>query len=191
MEEDGDLKNNKLRPWKTLKRELVLDHGRFLQVENHTVQLPDGEVIPDWAWVTVPDAVIVLARTADGEFVCFQQTKYAVEGDTLAPVGGMIEPGEDPLEAAQRELQEETGYQAKVWKPLGAYLLDPNRRMATMHLYLALDAEQVAEPDSDDLEDQELLLLDLETLRKALLGGEFRVAAWAAVVALALLVLET
>ena len=148
-----------LRPWKTLDRRLVYDHGKFLQVENHIVELPDGRIIDDWAWVKIPDAAIVMARTLNGRFLCFRQTKYAIDGITYAPVGGMLEPGEDPLVAARRELLEETGYTAPQWISLGSYVLDPNRGVAVMHLYLALDAVPAAEPIRDDLEDQQLLLL--------------------------------
>lgn len=175
-----------LRPWKTLERRLVHDHGKFLKVENHVVELPDGQVITDWAWVNIPDAAIVLARTRAGKFICFRQTKYAVQGVTFAPVGGMIEPGEEPLAAAQRELLEETGFSSSTWKLLGSYVLDPNRGIAIMHLFLALDAEQTTQPIPDDLEDQELLLLSQAELQDALERCEFKVIAWAAAVALAL-----
>lgn len=175
-----------LRAWETVSRRTILDHGKFLTVESHTIKLPDGRIIPDWAWVVAPSAAIVLARTADGRFLCFRQTKYAVEGTTLAPVGGMLEPGEAPLDAAKRELREETGYEAAGWIELGSYVLDPNRGIATMHLFLAMNAIKVAEPDSDDLEDQELLLLTQGELEMALREGEFKVMAWAAIVALAL-----
>ncbi|MBN2386272.1 MAG: NUDIX hydrolase [Anaerolineales bacterium] len=175
-----------LRPWKTLRRETLLKHGRFLTVENHTIRLPDGQVIDDWPWLIIPSAVIVLAQTAEGKYLCFRQTKYAVEGTTLAPVGGMLEPGEEPLAAARRELGEETGYAADEWIPLGSYKLDPNRGVADMHLFLARGARQVSAPESDDLEDQELLLLERDELAAALRGGEFKVVAWAAVIAMAL-----
>ena len=92
------MNENKLRPWKTLSRSTILDHGKFLVVENHTIELPDGEIIEDWPWIIIPSAAIVLAVTAEGEFLCFRQTKYAVDGTSLAPVGGMIEPGEEPPE---------------------------------------------------------------------------------------------
>ncbi len=175
-----------LRPWKTLDRRLVYDHGKFLRVENHIVELPDGRIIDDWAWVKIPDAAIVMARTLNGQFLCFRQTKYAIEGITYAPVGGMLEPGEDPLAAARRELLEETGYTAPVWKSLGSYVLDPNRGVAVMHLYLALDAVPAAEPIRDDLEDQQLLLLSQEEIQQITEQGGFKDIAWAAAASLTL-----
>ena len=180
-----------MQMWETVSKETVLDQGKFLRVESHVVKLPDGRVIPDWAWVIAPDAAIVLPVTADGRFLCFRQTKYAVDGTTLAQVGGMLEPGEDPLDAARRELREEMGYEAAEWIDLGRYVLDPNRGVATMHLFLALNARRVAEPDSDDLEEQELLLLSRDEIETSLRAGEFKVVAWAAVVALALIRLNS
>lgn len=175
-----------LRVWETVSRKTILVHSKFLTVESHTVKLPDGQIIPDWAWLVIPSAAIVLAMTSDGKFLCFRQTKYAVEGITLAPVGGMLEPNELPLNAAKRELLEETGYEAAEWANLGSHILEPNRGIATMHLFLALNAKQVAVPHSDDLEDQELLLLTKDEIEKALNAGEFKILAWSAVVAMSL-----
>ena len=180
------MSQKELRVWKTLSRRTLLSHNKFLTVENHAVELPDGRVILDWAWIIIPSAVIVLAVTADHRFLCFRQTKYAVDGITLAPVGGMLEPNEIPLEAAKRELLEETGYEASEWVNLGSHILDPNRGIATMHLFLALHAKQITQPDSDDLEDQELLLLSRSAVESALRAGEFKILAWSAVVAMAL-----
>jgi ADP-ribose pyrophosphatase len=180
------MSKKELRPWETLSKKTLLDHGKFLMVESHTIKLPDGEIIPDWPWLIIPSAAIVLAVTEDKKFLCFRQTKYAVEGTSLAPVGGMLEPDEPPLAAAKRELLEEMGYEAAEWIHLGSYILDPNRGIATMHLYLALNAKQVAQPDSDDLEDQEFLFLTKSELENALKTGQFKVLAWSAVVAMAL-----
>jgi ADP-ribose pyrophosphatase len=175
-----------MQPWKTLSRQTILDHSKWLRVENHTVQLPDGRVIPDWCWVIMPDYVNVAALTEDGRYVCFRQTKYTVPDTTLATVGGYLEPGEAPLAAAQRELLEETGYTAPEWLHLGSYPVHGNHGSEVAHFYLARQARQVAAPDADDLEEQELLLLTRDEVERALHAGEFKVLAWTAIMSLAL-----
>ena len=176
-----------MKPWKTLSRQTILDRGKFLAVEQHVIELPDGRLIDDWSWVITPDFVLVVAVTPDQKFLCFRQTKYAVEGLTLAPVGGMIEAGEDPLVAARRELLEETGYQAQDWAFLGKYARMANRGGGMGHLYLARRAQFVSKPYSDDLEEQELLLLEMAEVEQAIAEGGFKVMSWTACVALALL----
>src|SRR5512136_608124 len=158
--------------WKTLSRETVLDRGKFLRVEDHTVQLPDGRVIEQWPWVISPDFINVVAVTEAGEFLCFHQVKYAVEGEALA--------------AAKRELLEETGYEATEWIALGQYRVDANRGAGTAHFFLALHARHVAERNADDLEEQHLLHLTRAELEAALDAGQFKALPWAAIAALAL-----
>jgi ADP-ribose pyrophosphatase len=175
-----------MKPWKTLSRKLILDHSPYLRVESHTVQLPDGRVIDDWPWVITPDYANVVAVTDRGLYLCFRQCKYAVEGISLAPVGGYLDPGEDPLSAAQRELLEETGYSAPEWIDLGHYPIAGNRGVGTAFFYLALGAHQVAERDADDLEEQELLTLTRDEMAAALDAGQFKLLPWASIVAMAL-----
>jgi ADP-ribose pyrophosphatase len=179
-----------MQVWKTRSRRLILDTGKFLRVEQHEVELPNGVIIPDWTWVITPDFVNVAAITEAGEFICFRQTKYAVAGLTLAPVGGYLEPGEDPLTAAQRELQEEAGYSAREWIALGAYPVDGNRGAGTAHLYLALGAYPSTKKVSDDLEEQELVLLSRDQVQQAVLDGSFKVVSWLALMAAALVYLR-
>lgn len=175
--------------WKTLKRRHVLDRGRFLQVEDHTVQLPDGRVIEPWPWLDMPSYTNTVVETADGLFLFFRQTKYAVPTVTLAPVGGYLEPGEDPLAGAQRELLEETGHAAPEWHALGQFACDGNRGGGVAHLFLARGATFVTARNADDLEEQELIRLTRAETAAALAANEFKVLGWAANVALALLAL--
>ena len=176
-----------MQPWKTVSRQVILSQPPFLVVENHAVELPDGRIIPEWSWVITPDYINVVVVTEDGLFLCFRQTKYAVEGTSLAPVGGYLEPGEEPLTAAQRELLEETGYTATDWIDLGSYAVDGNRGAGNGHLFLAQNARRVAEISADDLEEQELLSLSRDQVVEAIVSGEFKVISWAAAMALALL----
>ena len=179
-----------MRTWKTLTRSRVLSFDKFLSVESHTIQLPDGRVILDWPWLVMPDYVNVVAVTRDDKFVCFRQTKYAVSGTSLAVVGGYIEPGEEPLAAARRELLEETGYEAIDWTSLGSYSVDANRGAGRAYPFLAQGAYRVSGAKSDDLEEQELLLLSRSEIEAALANGEFKVLPWMTAAALALLRLK-
>ena len=180
-----------LRGWETLSRQVILNHNKFLQVENHVVKTPAGVIIPDWGWVITPDAINVVAVTPDQRFLCLRQRRYAVAEPSLAPVGGFIEPDEKPLDAAKRELLEEVGCEATDWISLGSYVTEPNRGIGILHQYLALGAVQVIEPDSGDLEDQELLYLSRKDLESALKNGDFKILSWAAAMALALNYLST
>lgn len=175
-----------MRAWVTRTRRVVFDQPPWLTVEYHEVELPDGRIIPDWTWIRTPDYINVVVETEEGTFLCFRQRKYGVAEPMLALVGGYIEPGEAPLKTAQREMREETGYISEEWMKLGDYLVDPNRGVATGHLFLARRSRKAYEIDSDDLEEQETLFLSREELETALTDGKFKILAWAAAVAFAL-----
>ncbi len=174
-----------MQPWKTISKRTLLNHSAWLTVEEHAIELPNGRVIDQWPWVITKDYVNVVAVTTEEKFICFRQTKYAVDGVTLAPVGGYLGPSEDARAAAQRELLEETGYEAKGWLSLGSFRVDGNHGAGTAHLFLARGARPVRPPSSDDLEEQHLLLLSRYEAEAALRAGEFKVLGWAAAMALA------
>ena len=179
-----------MQAWKTLKRILVFDHSKWLSVEDHTVQLPDGTTIEKWPWVISPDFVNVVALDEKRHMLCFRQVKYAVEGVSLAPVGGYIDDGEAPLVCAKRELKEEMGGEAAEWVSLGSYPVDGNHGCGIAHLYLAKGVRKLYDITVDDLEEQELITLTLEEVREALARGDFKVLSWSTAIALALLSLS-
>ncbi|GAB4488316.1 MAG: NUDIX hydrolase [Anaerolineales bacterium] len=179
-----------MKPWKTLSRELVLDFSRFLSVERHTVELPDGRIIENWPWVVIPEFVDVLPVLEDGRLLLMRQFKYGVGEVSLSTMGGMIDAGETPEQAARREMFEEMGCEAREMVFLGKYAVDANRGCGTAYLFLALDARQVSEPNSGDLEEQEIVPLTRQEVRRAMLEGEFKMLSWAATVGLGLAWLE-
>ena len=176
-----------MKPWKTTARTVILNHSKWLGVEEHTIQLPDGRTISGWPWIICPDYVNVVAVDENDRFLCFRQTKYAVNGLTLAPAGGYLEPGEDSLATARRELQEETGYSSDDWHHLASLPVDGNHGAGTAHLFLALHAYPTGGTLHDDLEEQELVFLSKAEIESALKEGKIGVLSWATAFALALL----
>jgi ADP-ribose pyrophosphatase len=175
-----------MKPWTTLSRTTILDHSKWLKVEDHSIQLPDGKVIDNWPWIVSPDYVNVVVQDVDENFICFRQTKYAVDGMSLAPVGGYLDPGEDPSSCAKRELREELGFEASEWIHLGTFPCDGNHGNGWANLFLARGAHKVGEIITDDLEEQEIVKLTRSEMMNALLNGEFKVLSWSTAVSLSL-----
>ena len=167
-----------MQSWKTHSRTTVLNHSKFLTVESRVVEAPGGQMIENWPWVIARDFVNVIPITAEGNILVFRQGKYGFEGESIAPVGGYMEPGEEPESAARRELLEEMGYAAGEMIPLVTTLVSPNMGFATGHVFLARQISYQGEFPSDDLEEQTLVELTREELEQALLAGQIKVTSW-------------
>lgn len=101
----------------TIAREELL-RGRFLHVVRDTVRLPDGAT-SHREFVLHPGAVVVVALLDDGQVVVERQYRHPVGQVFIEFPAGKIDPGEDRLVCAQRELLEETGYTAREWAHAG------------------------------------------------------------------------
>lgn len=176
-----------LSPWTVKARHLELDRSPRLRVWRHDIQLPDGREVADFWRVEAPDFAMMAVWTLDGRLIFERHYRHGVEGVTLTLPAGGIEPGEDPLAAAQRELMEETGHVALDWRSLGSFVLGANARYCRAHLFVAKGARQVAQPNSGDLEETELLFLERDEAIRALKSGEIAIMSCAAALSMALL----
>lgn len=117
-----------------------------------------------------PGAVTVVPELADGRLVMIRNWRVSVQRWLLEFCAGKLEPGEAPLAAAARELQEETGYRAGVLQPLGAYLTSPGFADERMHAFVARDLQPV-ERDLQPGERIEVVLHEPEAIERLIRDG--------------------
>ncbi len=174
-----------LRPWVVRAEQSLLSRPPFLEVTAQAVELPDGRLVGDFYQIAMPDYVCVFAEAEDGRLPLLRSYRHGPRRICLNCPGGRIEPGEEPLAAAQRELLEETGYASSMWAQLGSFVTQANQRCQTAHLFHAAGCRTRQEPVSGDLEEQELVLMSRDDALRAMRAGEFAVMEHAALLALA------
>lgn len=149
---------DEIKPWRHVSTTKLADtrvfslHARVRRSET-TGNEAEFYVIDAQDWVNV------VAVTADDQLVCVEQYRHGVERVTLEIPGGMIdETDATPLEAAKRELLEETGFASDEWKHIGT--VDPNPAIQTNRCFtfLASNARRVAEPSPDGNEEIRVVL---------------------------------
>lgn len=129
----------------------IVYRGRKIQLARDTETLPDGGIV-ERDIILHPGAVAILPWV-DAEHVCLVRNRRPNVGQTLLEIpAGTLEPAEPPDTAAQRELAEETGYQARTWVALATFFPSPGVMSERTHLYLARDliaGRQQLERDED------------------------------------------
>lgn len=171
----GNNHKKTLHHWETLKSKEVFSADPWIRLSVEQVRLPDGRVVDDYYQMQLVDCAIIFAETKKGKVVMERQYKHGVRKVTLTLPTGGIHPGEDPMLAAQRELKEETGYVSKDWQCLGRFILMGNQGGGTIHVFKALQAEQVTEPVESDLEEMDIILMKPEELTEAIRSGEISI----------------
>lgn len=110
-----------------------------------------------------PGAVVIAALDDAGRVALARQYRHAVGKDLLEFPAGGLEPNEQPLPAAQRELREEVGLEADTWIPLGSFFSSPGFLHEELHAFLATGLA-TTEQDLDDDEEIEVIWVDVGDL---------------------------
>ena len=173
------------KEWTVVSAQEVYRNDRGLVVSREEVQLADGRTIPDFFQVQMSSHTTIYATTTDGRVACIRQYKHGPRKVGLTLPGGLIDRGEHPLDAARRELLEETGLSSSAWYPLGSFTISGNQGVGTSHLFRADRAEIVRAPNPGDLEDMELQFMSLESVLTELHAGGFPIISHATAIALA------
>lgn len=158
--------------WQVVKSEngpgLKLFKVRFDYMKNPRNDKTEKMIVLD-----TPDSVNVVAMTIEGQIIFVRQFRFGIKDYTLELPGGIIDPGEMPQVAGERELREESGFTAKFWHPLGKIGSNPVFMNGFIHHFVATDALKTSEMELDDAEDISLVFLSIEETRKWLSQGSF------------------
>lgn len=161
------------KKWKVLQSEYIIQRP-WLTARCDHVELPDGRVNPEYYVLEYPDWVNVIAVTSDGQYVMERQYRHAL-GETLYELPcGVMEAGESPLEAARRELLEETGYAGGEWQELMVLSANPSSMSNVTHCFLAVGVEKISEQHLDATEDLTVHLMSREEVCRLVDGNEMK-----------------
>jgi ADP-ribose pyrophosphatase len=142
---DGHLKETRI------DGELAYD-GHFIKVQRDTVGLPDGKTTTR-EYIKHPGAVVIVPLLDDGSVLLERQFRYPHKQVFIEFPAGKIDPGEDPLVCAKRELKEETGYTATQWQ----YLCTIHNAIAYSDEHLDIYMARGLTPGPNQLDDGEFL----------------------------------
>ncbi|MBA3996798.1 MAG: NUDIX hydrolase [Candidatus Accumulibacter sp.] len=145
--------------------------GKLLDVRLDRVQLPDGaESVREY--VVHPGAVVIIAEQDNGELLFERQYRYPLRRAFLELPAGKIDPGEDILRTAVRELLEETGHSAAEWRHLGVMHPCIGYSDERIEIFLARGLRRESAPQLDQGEFLDLLSLPLDAAVAAVRAGE-------------------
>jgi ADP-ribose pyrophosphatase len=156
-----------IKPWKILE-----SHHLHKNVRIDKCELPNGMVIDGFV-LEYGDWATILALTKQQEVIMVRQYRHGAQKVILELPGGALDSKEEsPLQAARRELMEETGYSSDTFIQIGCVSPNPANQTNLIYSFLALDAEKVGDQELDDTEDIEVVLRPLEEVIRMARTGE-------------------
>ena len=156
-----------MKRWEVLDSRYLLER-RWLKVREDCVRTSSGHVIDEYHVLETPCWACVCCVTQGQQLVLIEQYRHGRGALTWELPAGVLEGTETPLEGAQRELREETGYAAEQWTDLGWLTPEPARATNRAYLFAATGAARVDEQALDDSEDVRVHLVPLDAVDELL-----------------------
>ncbi len=160
-----------LRAWQVLS-DVSLISRRWLEVREQRVRLANGHEIDNFHLLRGPDWASVLCLTAELQVILVRQYRHGWGGMSLELPAGVIEPAEAPIDAARRELREESGFTVDELEPLLMLAPEPARSTTRAHFFFARDAVRSVELALDSSEELEVVLVTVPELFELIENGQ-------------------
>lgn len=168
-----------MHPWETLDSEYALDVP-WLRVRRETCRLPNGDVVDDYYLWEGADWVAIFALTVEGTILLVRQYRQGVRQFAWELPGGVVDDGESAVEAAERELGEETGYTTERAELVARMAVDPPKATFFNHLVIAHGCQPAGAQALDRTEEIEVTALSphelLEWVREGRITAQSTIA---------------
>ena len=161
-----------IKKWETLKSDYIIKR-QWLTARRDEVQLPNGVIHDEYYVLEYPDWVNVIAEDCNGNLIIERQWRHGLGIVSNEICASVIEKDEEPLNAAKRELQEETGFGGGTWSKLMTISPNPSTTNNLCHCFLAKGVEPISSQHLDKTEDIEFQLLPKTKVFEMLKNGDF------------------
>ena len=161
-----------MKAW-TLLESKSLINDRWMRLRADRCELANGSVIEPYYVMEEPEWVHVVPVHDDGRMVLVSQYRHPGRATCVEFPGGVADAGETPMQAAPRELLEETGFRAVHWQSIGTFFANPARQTNRVHVFLATGLTYTGQQQLDDNEDIRCVDADPTQLEAMIEDGRF------------------
>ena len=144
--------DNRIKMWKKLSSKEILKHPRLTVIEDK-VLLPNNEKTTYLTFTNENDCVLVIAKSDDGKILLQKEYSYPQNQELYQFPAGFMNSDEAKTDAVNRELKEESGFQANNLKLIGKFLLNNRRSKTMVFVYLGTDIQTVTNGKKADIEE--------------------------------------
>ena len=157
--------------WEILSSEYLLE-SKWINVRKDKVRMPKGVELDDFYILEYPDWINVIAITEEGYFVLERQYRHGTQTVEYEICAGVIEEGEEPIVAAQRELYEETGFGGGEWCLYCVTAPNPAAMTNRNYTFLAKGVKQISSQHLERTEDIDVIVVSREEVKQILKDGK-------------------